>query len=245
MWFIYFFLAKIYSPETTESNDHPVIHAHYVHSQHLSHTAQCTVQTHWGLISAFTKSVCQAWLVPVARGAPHAAMLCQQTALMPSICSVTYIKCMLLSLSPYSLNPPTLSSHVLVCVCQHLALSPAARDFWLTKVWYNAMIDCVKSVNFRITCDQSLTPLRFNTNWHFLGFNFQLIYNVSYWHDLLHTCKPTQSMCKWEGEKLSSGRSVGNLLVPRPALSPSSQKVLVLFMVTSWTGCDPTGVPVH
>lgn len=38
--------------------------------------------------------------VPVARGAPHAAMLCQQTALMPSICSVTYIKCMLLSLSP-------------------------------------------------------------------------------------------------------------------------------------------------
>lgn len=43
--------------------------------------------------------------VPVARGAPHAAMLCQQTAPMPSICSVTYIKCLLLSLSPHQSEP--------------------------------------------------------------------------------------------------------------------------------------------
>lgn len=53
-------------------------------------------------INFLTQRVCMPGLagVPVARGAPHAAMLCQQTALMPSICSVTYIKCMLLSLSP-------------------------------------------------------------------------------------------------------------------------------------------------
>lgn len=53
-------------------------------------------------INFFIQRVCMPGLagVPVARGAPHAAMLCQQTALMPSICSVTYIKCMLLSLTP-------------------------------------------------------------------------------------------------------------------------------------------------
>lgn len=53
-------------------------------------------------INFLIQRVCMPGLagVPVARGAPHAAMLCQQTALMPSICSVTYIKYMLLSLSP-------------------------------------------------------------------------------------------------------------------------------------------------
>lgn len=38
-------------------------------------------------------------------------------------------------------------------------------------------------------------------------------------------------------------RRVGELLETRPALSAPSQKVLLLFMVTFWTGCDPTGVP--
>lgn len=67
--------------------------------------------------------------VPVARGAPHAAMLCQQTALMPSICSVTYIKCMLLSLSPQSSEPwPPARHAVRMRVRVWHLVSPAAMS---------------------------------------------------------------------------------------------------------------------
>lgn len=58
---------------------------------------------------------------PVACGAPHAAMLCQQTAPMPSICSVTYIKFTLLSLSPQH-SEPCLATHLPVQACTYLCL---------------------------------------------------------------------------------------------------------------------------
>jgi len=94
-------------------------------------------KTHWGLISSFGECVCECVCVcvcvpglagvPVARGAPHAATLCQHTAPMPSVCSVTHIRCMLLSLSPQSADLPRcaflrVSVCVSVCLCLRVSV---------------------------------------------------------------------------------------------------------------------------
>jgi len=146
--------------------------------------------------------------VPVARGAPHAAMLCQQTAPMPSICSVTYIKCLLLSLSPQLSEPcPPSRLTVQMCMCLRLASGFILRHVfwwvWMTKVPHRAMIDCVKiRVNgsvFGIICDQTFTQLCLNTNWHFLGFYslpfYTTLYQIAHpWpaQTSSNTCKHTQ-----------------------------------------------------
>lgn len=59
-----------------------------------------------GINSLLRRYVCQAWPgVPFARGAPHAAMRCQRTLAMASICSVAYIGRTLLPFSPQQCEP--------------------------------------------------------------------------------------------------------------------------------------------
>lgn len=76
------------------------------HRSHRQVNRLLTERSHKGLILCSDGNVCQAWPgVPVARGAPHAAMRCQQTLLTASFCSVTYIGRTLLSFSPQQSEP--------------------------------------------------------------------------------------------------------------------------------------------
>lgn len=220
-------------------------------------------QTHWGLISSFREE-CQAWLV-CQPPAVHQTLACcasKQHWCPPFAVSHLSNACC------YHLALSGANSILLAWVKPENVF----WWVWLTKVQHKATKYCVKLTmnisGFRIISYQTLTLFNFNTNWYFLGFYFPPLYwtlfkteHPSSVQRSSNTCNHTQIestnkmpldflhcvimqpyVVDWR-KACWSWRRVGELLKTHPTLSTGSQKVLLLFIVTFWTRCDPTGVP--